>query len=668
MKLFNRRRKGSKTIQWREGAQTQRAECLTFEGSIASARLLGDPGARWAGAKPRSHKRRLAVVLGGLLPLLMLGVGAGVLNGQTVAVGIPAYDHIFFVVDENHARSQVMGKAPYLTSLASANAQSAKYFAVTHPSVNNYLALFSGQTYRGITDGCIVGSGLCHTSAVNLTDEILASGRTAKGYMESMPTPCYPLHDAGPYTERHNPFPYFDQIRTDPARCASVVPYPEFAADLGTVSTTPNYAWITPNLQNDMHDGSVAQGDAWAQANFPAIFNSPAWKTQRSLLIFTVDEDDGSAGNNVPFFVVSSDGSTRTNYTSTIHANHYSALRTIEAAWGLGQMTGRDASAAPMSDLFVGGPSPSPGDSPTPSPSPVGSPTPSPSPVSSSTPSPSPVGSPTPSPPPPGQPIRAAFVYPWYPETWSQGSHFMPFTAQYDSANAALLRMQVASMLYANITTGITSWFGPGTREDSRIPAQLAADRGTAFNTALYYEREGYVDPSAVQIAADMDYAARYFTDPSYLHIHGQPVVFVYGDGADGCDMVQRWAQGTAGKGIYLVLKVFGGYLSCASQPSSWHQYSGAAREDKQGKFSTTISPGFWKSGEPAPRLARDPVAFAAAVRDMVSRGAQWQLIVSFNELVEGTQIEPTTQSFTPCSGWSVELNILHRDGQPGPC
>ena len=52
----------------------------------------------------------------------------------------------------------------------------------------------------------------------------------------------------------------------------------------------------------------------------------------------------------------------------------------------------------------------------------------------------------------------------------------------------------------------------------------------------------------------------------------------------------------------------------------------------------------------------------------MVSRPTQWQLIVSFNELVEGTQIEATTQSFTPCSGWSLELNILHRDGQPGPC
>jgi hypothetical protein len=273
----------------------------------------------------------------------------------------------------------------------------------------------------------------------------------------------------------------------------------------------------------------------------------------------------------------------------------------------------------------------------------------------------------TPTAPPAGGPIRATFLYDWYPETWNQGSHYMPNSGHYSSNDPAMLRAQVASMLYAHITTGINSWFGPGTVTDSRINLQLAADHGTAFSTALYYEQEGYVDPSATQIGSDMDYAARYFADPSYLHINGKPVVFVYANGADNCGMAQRWAQGTAGKNIYVVLKVFSGYLACADQPSSWHQYSGAVREDRQGKFSTTIAPSFWKWGEAAPRLARDPVAFGAAVRDMVASGAQWQLIVSFNEYVEGTQIEATTDMPT-CAGEGVFLTILHRDGIPGPC
>jgi phosphatidylinositol-3-phosphatase len=340
--------------------------CTVVAGQITSARLVDRPARRvpawravagWVGEHGRPSLKFNFTLLTGIALLLLAATQSGVhgLNTRTAAAVVPSYDHIFFVIDENHSRSQVIGPAPYLTSLANANAQSSTYYAVTHPSVNNYLALFSGQTYAGITDNCIVGTGTCNTSAPNLADEIVASGRTAKGYMESLPSPCYGPHDAGSYTERHNPFPYFDQIRNDATRCSSIVPYTQLASDLGSAATTPNFAWITPNLKNDMHNGSVAQGDIWAQSNFPAIFNSPAWKTQRSLLMFTLDEDDGSAGNNVAFFAVSSDGSTKTNYTSTVNANAYDALRTIEASWGLGTMTANDAVASPMSDLFTGG-------------------------------------------------------------------------------------------------------------------------------------------------------------------------------------------------------------------------------------------------------------------------------------------------------------------------
>ena len=361
-----RRRKSSKVIEWEESEVTRRASCTVVAGEIISARLMVRPGRRatsrravaeWVGGRGRPRLRFNFTLLIGVLLLLLAAVQGGVhgtFNTHAAAAVVPSYDHIFFVIDENHARSQVIGPAPYLTSLANANAQSSTYYAVTHPSVNNYLALFSGQTYSNINDTCVAGTGTCHTAAPNLADEIVASGRTAKGYMESMPSPCWLQYGPSPYVQRHNPFPYFDQIRTDPARCSSIVPYTQLASDLGSAATTPNFAWITPNLNNDMHNGSVAQGDVWAQSSFPAIFNSPAWKTQHSLLIFTLDEDDGSAGNNVAFFVVSSDGSTKTNFTSTVTSNAYSALRTIEAAWGLGTMTSNDATASPMSDLFSG--------------------------------------------------------------------------------------------------------------------------------------------------------------------------------------------------------------------------------------------------------------------------------------------------------------------------
>jgi phosphatidylinositol-3-phosphatase len=56
------------------------------------------------------------------------------------------------------------------------------------------------------------------------------------------------------------------------------------ASDLSSTATTPNYAFITPNVCNDMHDCSVQTGDSWLQQQVPNIVNSPAFSQQRSLL------------------------------------------------------------------------------------------------------------------------------------------------------------------------------------------------------------------------------------------------------------------------------------------------------------------------------------------------------------------------------------------------
>jgi hypothetical protein len=261
--------------------------------------------------------------------------------------GARGYDHIFFVIDENHSRVDTLVSGSYLAGLAGANAQSTTDFAIGHPSEPNYVALFSGST-NGVTD-----DGTYNINAPNLADRIDASGRTWKGYMESMPSPCF-TGTASPYARKHNPFISFTDISRNPSRCNRIVPFTRLATDLAAAGTTPSFVWITPNLDNDMHDGSVAQGDAWAAAHFPSIFNSPAWTTQHSLLIFTNDEDDGGARNNVPLFMSSSDRTTKTNFSSTVPATHYSVLRTIEAAWGLSPIAGGDAAASAMSDLFTG--------------------------------------------------------------------------------------------------------------------------------------------------------------------------------------------------------------------------------------------------------------------------------------------------------------------------
>ena len=261
---------------------------------------------------------------------------------------MPAFDHVFVIVMENHAYSQIMGSpsAPYINSLASSGALATNYHAVTHPSLPNYLALTAGSTF-GITTDCT----RCWVSATNIADRIESSGSTWKGYMEGMPSPCF-VGDSYPYVQKHNPFIYFNNIRTNLARCQShVVPYSRLSIDLQSTATTPGYGLITPDMCHDMHDCSVATGDSWLQQQVPAILSSPAFRTQHSLLALTWDEDDFSTSNHVPLILVGS--GVQPGTTSSAAYNHYALLHTLEVARGLAPLTGNDAGAPLISDLFT---------------------------------------------------------------------------------------------------------------------------------------------------------------------------------------------------------------------------------------------------------------------------------------------------------------------------
>jgi len=216
---------------------------------------------------------------------------------------------------------------------------------VAHPSLPNYLALTGGSTF-GITSDCTT----CFVSAPNIAkDRVEASGRSWKAYVESMPKPCF-VGDSYPYMQKHDPFIYYNDIRTNTAECNKVVPYSTLATDLKSAGTTPNYAWITPNMCNDMHDCSVSTGDTWLKNNVPAILNSAAFTTQNSLLMITWDEDNGSSGNHVATLVIAK--SVPAGFRSSVRYTHYSLLRTVESAWGLSPLTGNDGGASPMSDFF----------------------------------------------------------------------------------------------------------------------------------------------------------------------------------------------------------------------------------------------------------------------------------------------------------------------------
>jgi hypothetical protein len=266
----------------------------------------------------------------------------------------------------------------------------------------------------------------------------------------------------------------------------------------------------------------------------------------------------------------------------------------------------------------------------------------------------------------PSFPIRAAFYYAWYPEAWARRSmfpysRFRPSLDFYSTDDAAVVRSHLDAMRYAQLDAGIYSWWGAVgyPYADTRFWRYLAAARTTPFRWAIYYEREGYEDPSVETIRSELEYVHNlYATRPAYMKVDGRFVVFVYGAAGDACETARRWhAANTVG--AYIVLKAFDGYTSCDAQPQAWHQYSASVAAHDLSPDAFMVSPGFDEPSEPAVRLARDLTRWREDVAAMIASGARWQLVLTFNEWPEGTSVESAREWATP-SGFGAYLDVLH--------
>lgn len=234
---------------------------------------------------------------------------------------LPTPDHVVLVVLENHSFADIMGgdRAPFLSGLAERGASFTNAFAVAHPSQPNYFALFSGSTQG-------VGDDRRHdVDAPTLAATLRAAGRSFAGYVEQ----------GSP--RKHDPWRSFADSRGVERDVAA---FPSDFDELPTVS------FVVPNLENDMHDGTVEDGDAWLRRHLGAYADWCAGTN--NLLIVTFDEDNGKEGNRIP--TVFFGGPVRPGlYGERI--DHYSVLRTIEAFYGLSPL-GESASAAPIADVW----------------------------------------------------------------------------------------------------------------------------------------------------------------------------------------------------------------------------------------------------------------------------------------------------------------------------
>jgi hypothetical protein len=293
----------------------------------------------------------------------------------------PKYDHIFVIIEENHAYDQIIGKpyAPTINKLAQTYGLATNYYGVVHPSEANYVALLGGSTF-GIHDDApynakpiALGIGVNHTiTKTSLLDQLEAKGLTWKGYFEDIPSPgykgtAYPTPTEALYASKHNGFINFKKVQDNPQELAKLVGFNQLTADLQS-GNVPNYSHIIPNQCNEMHGLSVVcplngsddtsdqklikQGDAVIGKIVNQIMSSSLWSSPgNNAIVITWDEDNfrqpfnqgccgfdpsssaNFGGGHIATIVITNHGGHGVKDNTAY--NHYSLLRTVEDAFGL---------------------------------------------------------------------------------------------------------------------------------------------------------------------------------------------------------------------------------------------------------------------------------------------------------------------------------------------
>jgi hypothetical protein len=257
----------------------------------------------------------------------------------------PAFTHVVVVVFENQEYQKVIGDpaAPTFNGLARRYALLTNSYAVTHPSLPNYLALVSGST-QGITDSCEA----CVANASSLVDSLEQARLGWKTYAEGLPSPGFTKYLAGKYAKKHNPFLYFRSVLENPNRLARVVPYDQLAVDLGR-GELPQFSLVVPDLCNSMHDCSVATGDAWLKGFVGQLLENPQMKGGVIFITFDEGTSNRQGGGHISTIVAGS--TVASGVQSAQPVTHYSVLRTIEDAWGLPRL-GESANAKPITGIW----------------------------------------------------------------------------------------------------------------------------------------------------------------------------------------------------------------------------------------------------------------------------------------------------------------------------
>jgi hypothetical protein len=285
-----------------------------------------------------------------VLAVVAAGCGGGSVEATAPAapppsVRLPHFTHVVVVVFENHESASIVGnpQAPTFNALARRYATLTNYDAVAHPSLPNYLALVSGSTH-GITSDCTD----CVVRAQSLADTLATAGKTWKTYAEGLPYPGFTGGSSDRYAKKHDPFLYFRDVADSRARRDRVVPLGALTRDLAR-RRLPDFSLVIPNLCNDMHDCSVATGDAWLKAHVVPLLSSSELRGGVVFVVFDEGTTDLGGGGRIEALALGPTVRRGSRFAGA--TNHHGLLRTIEDAWSLPRL-GLSSTATPIGGIW----------------------------------------------------------------------------------------------------------------------------------------------------------------------------------------------------------------------------------------------------------------------------------------------------------------------------
>ncbi len=271
------------------------------------------------------------------------------------AAQIPHSSHVWIVAEENRSYESVAANMPYLMSLANQYGLATQYYADMHNSLSALMHLTAGQTIT------LNDNTTATFNVDNLVRQMLPAGLSFRLYQEELPYAGFLGLSYDYYVKRHNPLVYFSDVANSSLKYDNV-PFSQLALDLAG-GATGNLNYVTPDLLDDAHDGTMQAADYWLSQHIAAILALPEFQPGGDGLMFIVfDEGNISSDNRCTATISSGCGGrvatvvigpkVKPGYKSSVWYDHESLLRTVCLALGTASCPGYARNARPMADFF----------------------------------------------------------------------------------------------------------------------------------------------------------------------------------------------------------------------------------------------------------------------------------------------------------------------------